>query len=128
MADAGIQKRVPARPHEVRELRHTVATFAAESCANAAAIHDDLVLTVTEAATNAIIHAYPGGGGDVTLSVWTTADLLLVEVHDDGVGIDYPSTEHGLGHGLPLIRALAVSEITGPPGTTVRLRFPRVPL
>jgi anti-sigma regulatory factor (Ser/Thr protein kinase) len=112
----------------VRELRHTVARFAAESCANAAEIHDDLVLTVTEAATNAIIHAYPDGGGDVTLNAWTTADSLLVEVHDDGVGIDCPSTEHGLGHGLHLIRALAEPQITGPPGTTVRLRFPRVPI
>lgn len=127
-ADAGIQRRVPARPQELCELRQAVAAYAEESCANAPEICDALVLAVTEAAANAMVHGYRGGcGGDVTLKAWTTADRLFVEIHDDGVGMGERSPSPGPGYGLRLMRAVAECEISSRAGTTIQLRFPRVP-
>jgi anti-sigma regulatory factor (Ser/Thr protein kinase) len=38
-----------------------VAQFAVAECGNAAEMHDSLMLAVTEACTNVILHAYAAG-------------------------------------------------------------------
>lgn len=49
----------------------------------------DVKTAVSEAVTNSIIHAYPAGGGEVSLSAEINGcGKLRVEVRDHGVGIE----------------------------------------
>jgi anti-sigma regulatory factor (Ser/Thr protein kinase) len=91
--------------------------------------HDDVVLAVSEAATNVVRHAYPGSPGWLSLTLRASAEAdLEVVVSDDGVGFEHAG--HAGRLGLPLIRRLAEdAEVTSEPGggTTVRMRFARDP-
>jgi serine/threonine-protein kinase RsbW len=129
VAASRIQKRVPADAAQVPCLRAAVNAFAAAHCGHADAIQFAVSLAVTEACTNVVRHAYPETPGVLALSAWADDDHLVVEVLDDGVGIDgvanaEPGT--GLGLGLPLMYQLADTTIrSGDRGTHVELRFPR---
>ena len=95
----------------------------------------DLRLAVTEAAGNAVRHAYDGGAGDVTVTfTLTDAGRIEVVVEDDGPGFDHSTvaswTPHSLGEegmGLAIIQAVADEVEIGsrPGGTGTRLRFSR---
>lgn len=69
---------------------------------------DDIVLCVSELATNALLYGVPPGRG-YRLRLWSYADgLLRVEVHDSGDGLPHiavPADESG--RGLLLVEALA---------------------
>ena len=71
--------------------------------------HDlDVGLAVTEALSNVVRHAYPGGEGPVTLTAEASPSELVVVVADEGVGarsFELSSTS-GLGIGLRLIHEL----------------------
>lgn len=71
----------------------------------------DVSIAVSEAATNAILHAYPGvaSSGQVRIAVWRDDRLLVVEVADDGSGFTPGdrSVRTGLRLGLPLMSTLA---------------------
>jgi len=94
----------------------------------------DLKLAVTEACTNAIQHAYGGGGDGDEILVRYAVDrgTLVVEVEDSGTGFDperpSPSQNgHGPGQGLGLmiIRELS-DEFTVASGVGgSRVRFSR---
>ena len=127
MAVSGIQRRVPACADRLSVLRQAVAAFAVDECANAAEIHDQLVLAVSEACTNVILHAYPDRTGEIALRAWVDRRYLRVEIRDEGVGIDTPSPNKGLGLGLQLMRTTAQARVDSGAGTTVQLRFPREP-
>lgn len=48
----------------------------------------DIKCAVSEAVTNAIVHAYPDGGGTVTLSMkHYEGGLIVIAVKDNGIGI-----------------------------------------
>lgn len=48
----------------------------------------DIKCAVSEAVTNAIVHAYPSGGGAVTLNMKRYDDgLIVISVKDNGIGI-----------------------------------------
>lgn len=87
----------------------------------------DVQLAVSEAVTNAIMHAFPDrpyGTGRVRLRMETEGDQLLITVTDDGVGMRERTDSPGAGYGRLLISR--VSEATtesGPTGTTVSMRF-----
>ena len=66
---------------------------------------DAIRLAISEAASNAVMHAYPDGPGDFNLRAAVVGRLLLVRVTDDGCGPDVPSMHPGLGYGLKLIAA-----------------------
>ena len=88
----------------------------------------DIALAVTEACTNAVIHAYAGGVGDGTINVIATHvdGSLAVTVRDHGGGMAPRVDTPGLGVGLPVIAAIAQSVEIGTPeggGTEVRMRF-----
>ena len=92
----------------------------------------DLKLAITEACSNSIRHAYPGGvPGAVEVSYELAPDRLAVEVVDSGEGFELAASEptgDGLsegGLGIAIIRAVA-DELelgTRPDGTGSRLRF-----
>ncbi len=48
---------------------------------------EDMKMAVSEAVTNAIIHGYPGGEGEVRLSLSSEGRRVTVEISDDGAGI-----------------------------------------
>ena len=75
-------------------------------------------LATTEAATNAVIHAFIGRDpGTVRVQVVTGADELTVVVTDDGRGMQPRADSPGLGLGLPTIgRLAALVDLREPPG------------
>ncbi len=48
---------------------------------------DDIKTAVSEAVTNAIVHAYPNKTGYITMKVSTDNNKVLISVIDDGIGI-----------------------------------------
>lgn len=122
---------LPAEPASVGELRHRAADFAS-SAGVADAVVDAIKLAVSETVTNAVRHAYEGQPGHVRVSCRIDGDRVVVEVTDDGVGVERPHGTGGSGHGLALVGSLAQSlEITaaaGGRGTAVTMAFGAEPV
>jgi serine/threonine-protein kinase RsbW/stage II sporulation protein AB (anti-sigma F factor) len=87
----------------------------------------DIALAVTEATTNAVLHAYRGDdGGAVMVEIQRSDDLLCLYVRDEGSGLAPRVDSPGLGLGLGLIAQVSDgsdvrSPVTG--GTEVVMRF-----
>jgi serine/threonine-protein kinase RsbW/stage II sporulation protein AB (anti-sigma F factor) len=115
----------PAAPASVPQARRTVVAFAAGSGASTVQL-EAIKLSVSEAVSNAIVHAYDGGGGEVHVMAGLAAGELWVFVADDGCGFQAPARHPGLGWGLPLIAHMADGlEIAqrAEGGTEIRMRF-----
>lgn len=48
----------------------------------------DIKTAISEAVTNAVVHAYPLGDGDITIKVKLYNTGVVIEVADNGIGID----------------------------------------
>lgn len=88
----------------------------------------DLILAVSEVATNSVLH----GGGQGTLRVWTEDDSVLCDIHDDGkfaadplAGRVRPTPSQANGRGLWLVNHLCdlVQIRSYPNGNVVRLHM-----
>jgi anti-sigma regulatory factor (Ser/Thr protein kinase) len=99
-----------ALPESIRRLRDEVTGFAAEAGISGTAL-DDIRACVSEAVTNAIVHAFPDGRapGTVRLVAELRADELVIRVIDDGIGFRPRSDSPGLGLGIPTITTLTAS-------------------
>jgi serine/threonine-protein kinase RsbW/stage II sporulation protein AB (anti-sigma F factor) len=101
-----------------------VASFAER---HALADADDVALAVTEAATNAVIHAYrDGASGDMRVVACARPDGLVVVVRDYGCGMQPNPNSPGPGLGLSVIGAVAREMNIERPddgGTRVRIHF-----
>lgn len=117
---------LPAEPSTVAAIRNGVREFARAHGASEALLMD-VALAVTEAVTNAVVHAFvdrePG-------TVWTSIDAgpdeLVVTVTDDGRGMQPRADSPGLGLGLPTIASLTRSMDMHPSpggGTTITMAF-----
>jgi len=104
--EAALDVRYAAVASQVPAIRRAVADVA---CGIGA---DDNVLlrinlAVSEAATNAIQHAYrdraAADAGDVRVVVCIYDDCLVVHIHDDGMGLTPRNDSPGLGLGLCLM-------------------------
>ena len=91
---------------------------------------NDLLLAVSEAATNVVRHAYPARAEDAgfRLGAEISDGRVQVVVTDDGVGLGGSSSDPGLGMGLPLLGTLTDTlMLVGPPersrGLEVRMWF-----
>lgn len=115
---------LPARRESLALLRHVVRGFR-DAYAIAPAAMDDIVLAVSEAATNVVVHAYGEHCGPVTVVARVDDDHLHVLVRDHGCGIAPPADQPVLGHGLALMAHVAASfEVVGSPaGTDVLMTF-----
>jgi GAF domain-containing protein/anti-sigma regulatory factor (Ser/Thr protein kinase) len=84
---------------------------------------EDVVLACTEAAANAIEHAYIGRDGDIRVVGESDDGWLKIEVSDDGRWRD-PRPDDSRGRGLDLVRTLIgdIDVERGEHGTTVRMR------
>lgn len=112
-------------PDTIRAVRRAVADYARQFGVSGEKL-DAVVLAVSEAATNVVVHAYPDRVGRLHLSATVRGSELCVRIVDDGVGCNAGSRNPGLGLGLGLI-ADACDRFTlvqrRPCGTTATLRF-----
>src|SRR4051794_34157128 len=124
---APYEQRLPARPENVARLRHGVTRFARQAGASDR-LRRKVALAVSEACTNAVVHAYRcGPRGSVAVRAMRRGGRLCVEVADEGEGVRPRTDSPGVGLGTPLMAILADSlEISDNPaghGTVVRLTF-----
>jgi serine/threonine-protein kinase RsbW len=123
-----LRVRLPATPESVGRAR----ALTNEWCMRHTSLDGrlgDVLIAVTEAVANVVVHAYPDGGeGEFELVLRDDHGRLIVTVRDDGVGYYLPSANPGLGSGLLVIqRACDSSAIdAAEPGTIVTMRF-RIP-
>jgi anti-sigma regulatory factor (Ser/Thr protein kinase) len=128
MTDAPVVRLdMPARPEGVGVVRQAL-TGVADGLALDGAVLSDAKMAVTEACTNAVVHAYPDGTGRLDVEMYADEAQLTVVVRDAGTGLSEETDSSGgaLGLGLPLIQALSDSfELRGAPGegTEVRMGF-----
>jgi serine/threonine-protein kinase RsbW len=88
-------------------------------------IQGDLLLAVTEAAANAVQHAYPEGrAGTFSLDARREAGDVVVEIRDQGVGMGAATPSRGGGLGLEIIRRMFPDSTLceADPGTRVTIR------
>jgi anti-sigma regulatory factor (Ser/Thr protein kinase) len=128
MTDAPVVRLdMPAQPEGVGVVRQAL-TGVADGLALDRAVLSDAKMAVTEACTNAVVHAYPDSGGRLDVEMYADEAQLTVVVRDTGAGLSDDSDSSGgaLGLGLPLIQALSDTfELRGAPGegTEVRMGF-----
>ena len=124
--DGRLHESRPALARYVAPLRRAAVDFAAEAGADELAL-ENIALALSEALSNAVIHAYPGDGADgrVDVDAWKDDGCFVVMVGDGGRGMALPSESPGLGLGLPLIARVSERlEIEdGGPEAGVRLRM-----
>jgi GAF domain-containing protein/anti-sigma regulatory factor (Ser/Thr protein kinase) len=112
----------PADAHELATMRVELRTWL-ERTGLPSETQEDVVLACTEAATNAIEHAYIGRGGDVLIEAESEEGRLRVAVTDHGRW-RHPRPDDSRGRGLDLVRAVIgdIDVERGEGGTTVRMR------
>jgi anti-sigma regulatory factor (Ser/Thr protein kinase) len=117
----------PVDPRVLSEIRRTIRAWL-DRLDVASDLRDDLVYATSEAATNAIEHAYrsPDASSTVEVTLWAEPGVVNIEIADRGCWL--PATPHptNRGHGLQLIGGLvgSVAIQSGADGTTVLLRHP----
>jgi anti-sigma regulatory factor (Ser/Thr protein kinase) len=104
---ARLQERCAARPESIAPLRRRIVAYAGDHGASQRQL-EDIALAVSEAVSNAVIHAYVGRDpGDVGVDAWVAERRLHVVVSDDGRGMRPRPDSPGLRMGLSLIGLVA---------------------
>ena len=117
----------PAVAASVAEARNAVTAFAEAAGATGDALAA-VSLAVSEAVTNAVLHAYLDRPepGKIEVRARREAGSVIVEVADEGRGMLPRTDSPGLGLGLPLIaqmtESLEVHDRRGG-GTEIRMAF-----
>ncbi|MGE5505320.1 MAG: ATP-binding protein [Actinomycetota bacterium] len=96
MTGTGFERRFPARPETLSEIRAAVAWTARQLGCCEVTTHD-VVLAVDEACQNIIRHAYCGGDGDIVLQLTKDGGHLVVRLIDFA-----PPVDAGRVRGRPL--------------------------
>ena len=115
-----------AVPESVPVARRALAAVAAAAGAAGERL-DEIRLAVSEALTNAVVHAYRNGEiGRLHVTAAVASDELWVLIGDDGRGLHAWNDSQGLGIGLSLISGLSddfanLTRASG--GTEVQMRF-----
>ncbi len=116
----------PAVAEAVPLARRALTDVAAAAGAGGERL-EEIRLAVSEALTNAVVHAYRDGqAGHLHVTAAVASGELWVLVSDDGRGLHAWNDSRGLGIGLSLISGLSddfaiVSRASG--GTEVQMRF-----
>ena len=112
-----------ASADSVRVARHAASEYAAENGIDP----DPVALAVSEAVTNAVVHAYRDQSpGEIALRLRKNGVGIVITVADAGAGIRPNPNSPGLGYGLALVASLAeevaIARSDGG-GTAVKMRF-----
>ncbi len=116
----------PAVPESVPVARRALTEMAAAAGASGDRL-DEIRLAVSEALTNAVVHAYRNNApGRFHVTAAVADGELWVLIGDDGRGMHAWNDSEGLGIGLSLISGLSddftiVTRASG--GTEVQMRF-----
>jgi serine/threonine-protein kinase RsbW/stage II sporulation protein AB (anti-sigma F factor) len=126
-AGAPFTRAWPAAPESVSELRRAVVDVV-RGCGATPAALAAVELAVSEAANNAVQHAYADAPrpGQMIVTVESQDGVVVVVVADDGCGMRPRPRSSGLGLGLPLISQMTQSfEVLQPRkgGTVLCMRF-----
>jgi len=131
-----IHVRLDAREENVAVVRAAVASAAATVAFTVPEL-EELRIAVSEAVSNAVLHAYPGGGGEVEVTISVGADGIVVVVEDKGRGIadldaarqpEFTTLEGHLGLGFAFLEAMADGvEVTSAPGAGTRVLLRKRP-
>jgi anti-sigma regulatory factor (Ser/Thr protein kinase) len=122
---------IPSNHRFVRTTRRAIGTYL-DAAGVAPSLRDDLVLAIDEACTNVVDHAFPEGAGAICIRLELSAEEVVVEVSDAGVGFDalnQPLAARGRlavkGRGIELMRRLvdAVEMESPAPAGGTRIRF-----
>jgi serine/threonine-protein kinase RsbW len=122
---AGSSRTYPARKESLADIRGFIRTLA-EGAGLSDQATEDLVLAVSEACANAVLHS---GSRSLEVEWRLGAEQVQVEIRDKGIfrsRVRLPSVEGPGGFGIPLMAALTeeleIQEGTRRrPGTRVRL-------
>ena len=114
----------PSTPAGVGAMRREVAAFAIRVGMDDAGV-GDVRLAVSEAATNAVLHAYGNGEGDISVRASIAGPDLVVIVADTGAGVAPRPDSPGLGLGMPLMASVTSSfqVVSRGAGTEVHMAF-----
>jgi anti-sigma regulatory factor (Ser/Thr protein kinase) len=106
-------------------LRRELAGMA-KDCGMGAEGIADVRLAVTEAATNAVIHAYAETEGDLRVTAAVQDGELAIVIADTGPGLVEGRDSPGLGAGLSVIATVAerLKIVSHPAGTEIHMAFP----
>lgn len=98
---------IPALAEEVVSVRQAAVQFSRAHGVPADRL-EDLRLAVSEAVSNAVMHAYQSREpGTITVTVDVVDECVEVAVRDDGIGMTRRTDSPGLGLGLALIATVA---------------------
>jgi serine/threonine-protein kinase RsbW len=127
MAGERFVSRAPALANEATKLRHAVVAYASELGAPESVVQA-VRLAVSEALTNAVVHAYVGREpGSMIAEAWCDKRHLVVRIYDEGRGLIPRTNSPGLGVGTPLMASMSddlrIDNREGTRGTIVSLRF-----
>lgn len=120
-----VSRTFPALPSALYEVRKFIREEAERADLSASTVND-VVLAVSEACANAVLHS---GSTEMDVSWRREGDCIEMSVRDRGTfvrRVPVPELGRASGHGIPLMMALMdeVGVIEGTerrPGTTVRL-------
>jgi serine/threonine-protein kinase RsbW len=116
----------PSSPSGVGALRREVAAFARRAGMDEDGL-GSVRLAVSEAATNAVVHAYRAetGDGELRVRAFVDASELVVVVADEGIGLAPRPDSPGLGLGMPLMASVTTSfqVVSDDAGTEIHMAF-----
>jgi len=123
---ANLSKSYPAIPESVTRIRHELVDYARAAGISGEAL-EGVQLSVSEAVTNVVRHAYRDGPGEIHVTAAVLPDELWILIADDGCGFNTPPADPGMGMGLALITqassAFSLAE-RAEGGTEATMRFP----
>ena len=110
---------LPAEPQSVSRARRAVL----DALTGIAVDRDAIGVVVSEAVTNAVLHAYRDRErpGEVHVSAQLHDEGLEVAVADDGIGLRPRPDSPGVGLGMPLIADLADRVVISSEGQGTRI-------
>ena len=121
VAPGGLLMCLPADPSALAQLRRRMGRFLQAAGASEQESFD-IILTASEAAMNAIEHAYGPGDAEFELEAGAEGPVVTVTVRDSGSWRERRGIERG--RGLSIIEGLMdeVEVTPGPRGTSIRMR------
>jgi anti-sigma regulatory factor (Ser/Thr protein kinase) len=123
---ASLNERYPAVPDSVSRARKELSAFAVGAGMTGEQL-EGVRLVVSEAVSNAVLHAYDGEQGEIQITAAVLPGELWILIADEGAGLSAePSENRGLGLGLGWMAQFSdgltlLTRSSG--GLEVRMRF-----